>query len=239
MTYGPVSELPVQFARFRQSDSLVVAAATDLDGVPLGPSRTVLVASDGPDSWQVVLGPVSGRERPVFAAMVAAEPVVVSVEAMDDDRAAGRARSGFLPLPAEGLVASDVLLVDASGTELPQSREEALALMLGKTTLAPVDEVSIYWEIYGVEEGQPIQIAVSLPGGERGLLTRMLRQIGMRSEAGAAEIAWTEQVTASVHPTALSLDVSNLEAGAYELRIAMTVEDGRTATTTRTFRLEG
>ncbi len=239
LTYGPVAELPVQFARFRQSDSLVVAAATDLDGVPLGPSRTVLVASDGPDSWQVVLGPVSGRERPVFAATLAAAPVVVSVEAMDDHRAAGRARRAFLPLPAEGLVASDVLLLDASGAELPESREEAMALMLGKTTLAPVAEVSVYWEIYGAEEGQPIQIVVSLPGGERGLLTRMLRRIGIRAEEGAAEVAWTEPATGSVHPMALSLDVSNLEAGDYELRFAMMAADGRTATATRTFRLEG
>ena len=239
MTYGPVAELPVQFARFRQSDSLVVAAAADLEGVPLGPSRTVLVASDGPDSWQVVLGPVSGRERPVFAAMLAAAPVVVSVEAMDDHRAAGRARRAFLPLPADGLVASDVLLLDASGAELPESREEALALMLGETTLAPVAEVSVYWEIYGAEEGEPIRIAVSLPGGEPGLLTRMLRRIGIRTEEGAAEVTWTEQATAPVHPMALSLDVSNLEEGDYELRIAMTAADGRAATTTRTFRLEG
>ena len=239
LTYGPVAELPVQFARFRQSDSLVVAAATDLEGVPLGPSRTVLVASDGPDSWQVVLGPVSGRARPVFAATLGAEPVVVSVEAMNDHRAAGRARGGFLPLSADGLVASDVVLLDASGAELPESREEALALMLGKTTLASADEVSIYWEIYGVEEGQPIQIVVSLPGGERGLLTRMLRRIGIRAEEGAAEVAWTEPATGSVHPMALSLGVSNLEAGDYELRIAIMAADGRTATTTRTFRLEG
>ena len=238
-TFGPVVELPAQFARFRQSDSLVVAAATDLEGVPLGPSRTVLVASDGPDSWQAVLGPVSGRARPVFAATLDAEPVVISVEAIDDYRAAGRARRGFLPLPTEGLVASDALLLDASGAELPASRGEALALMFGKTTLPPVDEVSVYWEIYGVEEGQPLQIAVSLPGGERGLLTRMLRRIGIRADAGATEVAWTEPATASVHPMALSLDVSNLEAGDYELRIGVTAADGSTATTTRTFRLEG
>ncbi len=63
--------------------------------------------------------------------------------------------------------------------------------------------------------------------------------IGIRAEEGAAEVAWTEPATGSVHPMALSLDVSNLEAGDYELRIAMMAADGRTASTTRTFRLEG
>ena len=68
LTYGPVAELPVQFARFRQSDSLVVAAATDLEGVPLGPSRTRSVGTRASDpggrrsSWQVVsLGRPSPR----------------------------------------------------------------------------------------------------------------------------------------------------------------------------------
>lgn len=121
-TYGPFLELPAQFARFRQSDSLVMAAATDLGDIPLGTSRTVLVASDAPDSWPVVLGPMSGRARPVFAATLDPEPVVISIEAMGDNRAVGRARRGFHPLADNGLVQSDVLLLDASDAELPEVR---------------------------------------------------------------------------------------------------------------------
>ncbi len=238
-TYGPVLELPAQFARFRQGDSLLVAAATDLAGIPLGPSRTVFVASDAPESFPVVLGPVSGQARPVFAATLAPEPVVISVEAMDDDRGAGRTRRGLLPLSASGLVLSDVLLVGTGNAELPESRDEALALMFGKTALPTVDEVSIYWEVYGVDEGRPMQIAISLTGGGRGLLTRILRGVGIMAETGAAEVSWTEPASGSVHPMALSLDLSGLDAGDYELRIDLSAGDGSTATTIRTFRLEG
>ena len=238
-TYGPFLELPAQFARFRQADSLLVAAATDLDGIPLGPSRTVLVASDAPESSPVVLGPVSERARPVFAAVLNAEPVVISIEAMDDNRAAGRARRGLLPLSSDGLVVSDVLLLDASDAELPEGRDQALALMFGKTTLPPVDEVSTYWEVYGAEEGQPVQIAISLTGGGRGILTRILRGVGILAETGAAEVSWTEPASGSVHPMALALDISRLDAGDYELRIDVSAGDGNTATTIRTFRLEG
>ncbi len=238
-TYGPFLDLPAQFARFRQADSLLVAAATDLDGIPLGRSRTVFVASDAPESFPVVLGPVSGRARPVFAAALNAEPVVISVEAMDESRAAARARRGLLPLSSDGLVVSDVLLLDASDAELPENRDEALALMFGKTTLPPVDEVSTYWEIYGVEEGRPVQIAISLVGGGRGILTRILRGVGILAETGAAEVSWTEPASGSVHPMALALDISRLDAGDYELRIDVSAGDGNRATTIRTFRLEG
>ena len=239
VTYGPVLELPARFARFRQADSLLVAAATDLDGIALGPSRTVLVASDAPESFPVVLGFVSGQARPAFAATLAPEPVVISVEAMDEHRAAARVRRGLPPLSMDGLVVSDVLLVDASEAGLPESRDEALALMFGKTALPVVDEVSIYWEVYGVDEGRPMEIAISMTGGGRGLLTRILRGVGILAETGAAEVSWTEPASGSVHPMALSLDLSGLDAGAYELRIDVSAGDGATATTIRTFRLEG
>ena len=238
-TYGPFLELPAQFARFKQADSLLVAAATDLEGIPLGPSRAAFVASDGPESFPVVLGPVSGQARAVFAATLDPEPVVVSIETMDEGRAAGRARGGLLPLPADGLVLSDVLLLDARDTELPEGRGEALAMMFGKTTLPPADEVSIYSEIYGVEEGHPVQIAISLVGGDRGVFTRILRGVGILSETGAAEVSWTEPASASVHPMALALDISRLDAGDYELSIDVSDGDGNTAATIRRFRLEG
>ena len=236
-TYGPFLELTAQFARFRQSDSLVMAAATDLGGIPLGTSRTVLVASDAPDSWPVVLGPVSGRARPIFAATLAPEPVVISIEAMGDNRAVGRARRGFHPLADNGLVQSDVLLLDASGAELPKGRDEALPLMFGTTTLPRTGEISIYWEVYGVEEGQPVQISISLVGGGRGILTRILRGVGILADTGATEVSWTETASASTHPMALALDISRLDAGDYELRIDVSDSDGRAATTIRTFRL--
>lgn len=238
-TYGPILDLAAQFARFRQSDSLLVAVATDLGEVPLGPSGTVFVASDAPESFPVVLGPVSGPVRPVFAATLAPEPVVISIEAMDESRAVGRVRRGLVPLSREGLVLSDALLLDASDAELPDGRQEALALMLGKTTFAPIDEISIYWEVYGVEEGQHLEVTMSLVGGGRGLFTRVLRGIGIAGDTGAAQVSWTEPAPASVHPMALTVDTSGLRAGDYEVKIDVAGPDGGTATTVRMFRMEG
>lgn len=69
--------------------------------------------------------------------------------------------------------------------------------------------------------------------------TRILRGVGILAETGAAEVSWTEPASGSVHPMALALDISRLDAGDYELRIDVSAGDGNTATTIRTFRLEG
>ena len=52
-TYGPVFQVPAQFARFREEDSLVVLAAARLDGAQLVAPRTVFLVSDGPGSFPV------------------------------------------------------------------------------------------------------------------------------------------------------------------------------------------
>lgn len=234
-TYGPVFEAPVQFARFREGSSLFVAAAAELDDVPLPRTNTVLVLSEGPDSFPLVLGQVAGSKRPVFDALVDPAPALVGVESVARNRAVARARTGLLPLAAQGLVLSDPLLVEPAGLDLPAGRDEAVASMLGTTSVGSGTEMSVYFEIYGVAEGWPLTISLSIDGGDEGWVTRVLRALRVRPEARGPVVSWSEPASAATHSIALSLDIDGLDEGTYELRIAVTDPDGSQATSTRRF----
>ena len=135
--YGPVSQLPGQFARFLEGDSLVVAAAAgygdaflSVRGSPTaaaspgdtvradGPPVAALILSDGPKSFPLVLGPAAVRERAVFLAQFPPAPVVASLEVVAGGGAVGRVRRGLVPLDGGAVVVSDLLFF-APGEEGP------------------------------------------------------------------------------------------------------------------------
>ena len=129
-TYGPVFQVPAQFARFREGDSLVVAAAANLDETPLAEPQTVLLVSDGPGSFPARLHASPGDTRPIFQAVIANGPVAVGIESLDEHRTAARARGGLLALDSGRLVLSDPLLMTPTGPDLPEDRDAAVARML-------------------------------------------------------------------------------------------------------------
>ena len=234
-SYGPVFELPAQFARFREGNRLFVAAAAELDDLPLLFAGTVLVLSAGPDSIPLTLAQVDRQERPVFGALVDPAPTVVGIESVARNRTVARTRSWLLPLATGGLALSDALIVRPTGLDLPASRDEAVASMLGKTTIDSGTEMTVYWEAYGVAMGRPLRISLSIDGGPEGWLTRVLRALRVKSEARGPVVSWTESATGPIHPTALSLDIGGLEDGTYHLRITVADPVGSSAARTRRF----
>lgn len=235
--YGPVFEAPAQFARFRQGTRLFLAAAAELEGLPLNFATSVFFLSGGPERGPAHLGRVERERRLVFDAVVDPAAAVVGIETVARNGAVARARSGVVPLAAEGLVLSDLLLLASAQGGLPDSRDDAVAAMLGGTTVAPGSELAVYWEIYGLETGQPARIAVQLRKDGEGLLTRVLRTLRVRAADPGTEVSWTEPVSGRTHPMAMTVDVSREEPGDYELRIEVTGPDGSTATTVRRIRL--
>ena len=236
-TYGPVFEAPAQFARFSKGGSLFLAAAAELDGLPLHFASTLLVLSEAPESSPIVLGQLEQTRRPVFRAVMDPTTAVVGIETVARSGAAARARTGLLPLAGEGLALSDALLVAPAGDDLPADLDEAVESMLGRTTIEPGEELAVYWEIYGLGFGQPVEIALQLRKDGEGLLTRVLRTLRVRAAAPETEVSWTEAVIGTTHPMAVTIDVSGEEPGDYELRIGVTGPDGSTATTVRRVRL--
>lgn len=236
-SYGPVFGLPAQFARFREGESLFVAAAAELDGFPLPFANTLFVLSAGPDSITLQLGRAAGTRRPVFDALLDPAPALLGIESAARNGAVGRARGGLLPLASDGFALSDALLVTPDSLDLPASRDEAVASMLGRTTVGG-GEMVVYWEVYGVAKDRPLLISLSIDGGPAGWFTRVLRALRVRPEERGPVVSWTESATGPTHHAALSLDIGGLEDGTYRLRITVADEDGAGATSTRRFQVD-
>ena len=236
--YGPFFDLPAQFARFREGDSMIVAAAGELDETPLLPSVARFFAGDGPGGLPLVLGPVEGETRPTFTARVPHLPLLVGIEAIDGRGAAARVRHGLLPLDQGGVGLSDPLLIRTPVAELPENRDEAVAAMRGKTTIDRGNEMVVYWEVYGLESGQQMDISVSVAGRREGLLTRILRALGAQAGAAAPVVTWVEPVSAATHPMAIAIDIRALEDGEYDLGLAVAGPDGSGATAVRHFEVD-
>ncbi len=234
-TYGPVYHVPSQFGRFLERDSVAVVVAARLDLVPLRRTRAVFLVSDGPGSYPVGLEPRVSGPRPVVETVVAAVPVVASLEFVDVAGAVGRARVGLPPLATEGLALSDPLLVIPDSLTLPQDRDQAVETMMGTTTLEAGGELAIYWEVYGVVRGQPMEFSISIQGVEDGFFTRVLRALRIRGDAQGPVVSWSEPASAPIHPMAIGLDIGGLENGDYVLNIGVALLDGWTATSTRSF----
>ena len=237
-TYGPVFQVPAQFARFREGDSLVVVAAARLDGAQLVAPRTVFLVSDGPGSFPVSLEAPSHTTHPVFEAVLAQAPVAVSVESLDERRAAARARTGLLPLGTDGIVLSDPLLVLPSGLDLPGSRDEAVARMLGTTAVGADAELAVYWEVYGVAVDWPLQVKLSIEGERPGFLTRALRALRIRPAPGVPETRWEQTAAVKTEPMAMNVDIRNLADGEYALKIEVAGPHGLVATGERQFSVD-
>ena len=265
--YGPVSRLPAQFARFREGDSLMVAAAVDLGdafpspggsppaAIPGGvidpgePTVATLVISDAPNHFPLVLGPAGVRERAVFLATVPPAPVVASLEVVAGDGAVGRVRRGLVPLDTGRVSISDLLFFAPGGEwgaedpnaptnrQLPRNRAEAAALMLGSESIASTDRVAVYWEIYGMVPDEPFEVSVEIEGAPPSLAGRVLRAVGLGNAPARTAVAWTEVAAEAAPARAIVLDVSGLVPGEYALRIGIEARTGHRTESRRAFRV--
>ncbi|MCY4574124.1 MAG: hypothetical protein OXF01_15140 [Gemmatimonadetes bacterium] len=235
--YGPVFEVPGQVARFLDGDSLVLAVSADLDASPVYPRESRFVASGGPAGPFVGRGVPTRDLGPSFMVTVEAVPLVVAVEAMDPDGPVARMRQGVMPLEPGALVISDPLLVSRLIPELPTTRQEAVDSMLAQAWIGSANEMVAYWEVYGLQEGQPMQISVALAREGAGMVTRVLRTLSGRSEPPAPVVSWTEEASGPVHPMSLKVDVDALRDGDYDLNLEVTGPDGSVATATRRFKV--
>ena len=233
--YGPFWDLPAQFARFKDGNSAVVAAAAQLDDAPLDPSGARFFASPGPRGPSTILGPVEGETRPSFSTEVPSMPLLMGIEAMDERGTVARVRRGFQPLEEGTVTLSDLLLVEPGGADLPANREEAVAIMLGKTTIERGDEMVVFWEVYGMAPGSPMEISISIAGRAEGLMTRIRRALGVRPRTPAPVLTWSEQAVGRTHPMAVGIDVGALEDGIYDLNIVVGDLYGERGTAVRRF----
>jgi hypothetical protein len=133
---------------------------------------------------------------------------------------------------ASGLALSDVLLVEPD--ERPRTLAEAVQRLLPDGQLDADGRVTLYWEVYGVEEGALPRVTVSVSRIRASRARRLAEKIGLRAEPQTVHADWAADApSAETAAGTLTLDLRDRPAGTWRVSITVTAGDGHTATTTR------
>jgi hypothetical protein len=229
---GFVLPVSVQVARFREGDSLEVALGTELESRGIGTSgEAFLVASESPDHV-VTLDPAPLRETVVFQARVANRKQLVGVEVFTPGPD-GRHRQVLQPFDTSERLLSDLLLFRPLDTDLPETRLAAVALMYGSPRILRNRALGVYWETYGLTPGEDLRISVHLERLGEGLVSRALGAVGIGDQERGT-VTWGETVAESgPFLNAITLNLSGVDPGSYELVVDVQSGDGTLITRRR------
>jgi hypothetical protein len=252
---GATSSAPAQVVRFREGDSLMVALASDLSetdlwgdedgrgeekGGPRGIPRTLpvgrahFVASEGPGQT-VSLEPSLIRDELTFAGLLANREQLIGLEVLTPSGTA-RHRRALMPLDSADPAISDLLLFRPVDRHLPETRMQAIGMMLH--TMSPESDLpfGVYWEAYGIDPEGEIHFTLRFEGLGGGLLGRLGRAIGFAgSEPGS--VSWSEPAGEGPYLSrAIRIHFGNANEGPYDLTLEMALPDGQVLS--RTVRIE-
>jgi hypothetical protein len=248
---GPLTQLfDYQLAVFRRdtADEIWFAAnvpASVRDAAQGRPIDGALVRSDGPASVTMhAFTPTGDVAR--ASDVIDAWPQLVGLElaAVHGTIAtAARTRFGVTPPTPlrgwkEGAIAlSDVALLTAGASEPAamangNSPASALGRMAGATSLAAGSRIGVYWETYGIQATDSIDVAVRIERTDRpGALRRLAELAHLVSSASSLTVAWHEQRAdqqARAIPARIptfgritELDVSQLSPGTYHMTVLL------------------
>jgi hypothetical protein len=239
--YGTFHELPVQIARFRRADSMMVAVAGTVAGSPLDDSTDVtastahLILSDGPGRFPVELASALHEDRAVFLARTPFQRYMASFEVLSEG-VYGWHRVVLEPLAFGGAAGlSDVLLYQPRGNHDPDSLVIAAGMMRGTTVLEPGERPGLYWETYGAPAEAEVTVELEIEGaGGGGFFARIGRLFG-GGGGGRGKWSWTEASPGAVFPKAVTLDLGDLDRGEYTLVLRVSWEGQEPVETRRTF----
>ena len=248
-SYAPeLGVLQTVVARFRRDDSLLVVAPFRLerpDSVDLPASAS---SAGPPDSLsrRVQAGlfllpwgetsesrPASRRtlaERGALSLTVPLGEYVYSVEALDRSAGHGaRARGGVAlgPHPDDIPDLSD-LLIAAGASPSPRSLDEVMGHLLPSLELGRLQQLSVVWEAYGLASGAAeVSYRLIAERLDRSLLSRVGEFLRLSRPGNPLNLEWSEPGPGrpGAHFRSVELDLRNLEAGSYELRLHLQVRD--------------
>jgi hypothetical protein len=233
-----------QVAVFRRGDSALVVAVYDVSDDTLftrGALETGLFVAPV-DSMSV--GEIRGVARAdsggtgVLTTRAPWSPMIVSLEVLDPaSRSAARARYGLRPPPSRGRVhLSDLLLFAARGADsLPHRLDAALPLAL-RTDRVNSRAVGVFWETYGVRPaGESFAVTITIDRIREGLMRRAAERLHLASPFSPVKVRWNEVPDREngISSRAVSLDLSQLGNGRYEISVALEPPDGPPVVSTR------
>jgi hypothetical protein len=220
----------VQLARFRRGDSLValagfaaghdsmftsssVAAGISLSNAPGARTATTILPAPGGRGSIAVRGKAGG---------------IVSVEVSDSIHRAWAVYR--MPLDSAPGAISD-LLITVPGDSLPESLEQAAAMVWPGLRVGVGATIGLYWETYGVAAADSLLgVTLTVEPVKPGFFGRMTQSLGLKSKVPPLRLSWSRRGEGGVDfaTHSVEVDLSRLKTGSYVVTVELS--DGRRAT---------
>ena len=263
---GVITTIPQgQTALFRRDSATLFAVATKLTARefanrPLELVEAILVLSPFPDSVQLVSTQAGSLGRSLLMqGSIPSGAAIAGIELPGKKgvRPAARSRFGIVSPPTlasmkdEDRAVSEPVLFDPSTLDAAGTSQvdHIFDVMHSSTLLQGVKRVGVYWESYGFEWGDSVDVSVQV---ERVTRAQGLRRIGMALRVvddpnGTVTARWTEpepgRSSASVRglrpilSRQIVLNIANFADGTYRLRVAMRAKNRTDVFGDRVFRV--
>ena len=219
-----------RIAVFRRGDSTLVVAAFDAaQDTALRPARTpkpelVLLAPE--DSMPLVVRGDTGRSG-VLVVTAPWRPRLVAIQVYDSTTARGaRSRDGIVAEDtAGGAIGLSSLLLFAGDT-LPPARLDSVFARAIAGRIAQDAKLGLFWEMYGVPDGQRVTASIGLVPEPAGGLRRIGEMIGVVEPRTPVRLTWEDAPTidGSVGGRALLLGLDGIPPGRYRVELSIAVE---------------
>ncbi len=249
-SYAPeLGTMQTVLARFRRGDSLLVLAPfrferaassgaashvpgaerADGDGTRVRAGLFLLPLGEAPAEIQGGASPILA-ESGTLSVRVPLGNYVYSVEALDRagrHGARARGRIAMAPHPPEIPDLSDFLVIEAVDPP-PESVDDVKAHILPSMVLGGLQELAIAWEAYGLASGE-VEVAYSLviERLDRSFFSRLGEFLRLGGGEDPLTLEWSEASPDRPGPQfrSVDLDLRNLDAGSYELRLELRVQE--------------
>jgi hypothetical protein len=119
---------------------------------------------------------------------------------------------------------------------LPADLDEATPLILGSNVLERRRGAGIYWEMYGLANGEVPEIVVSVTRDRSGVLARVSRAITRRPLTDEMTIKYDDRGGSGlfIESRAVDLDLAALTPGRYTLSLLVRADGQQPVQTSRT-----
>ena len=217
-------------ALFRRSDSTLAIAAYDasadtaMRGVDSADAAFALLRDDR--TPPVVARFVRGT-RGVLTAIAPWRPALVSVELRDStSERAARSRAG-IPLgdTASGRVELSDLLLFSADSDVATALDSVVSRALIDGRVSSGGRLGIFWEMYGLDQGERVTASVGLIPDEAGFLRRAAERAHLVEPKTPVHLHWedTPEVQGSVGGRILTIALDGVAEGNYTVELTLSV----------------
>ncbi len=186
---------------------------------------------------------VMGRSQGSLSLEAPAGDYLLSLETWSAELGrAGRIRHGLSvdTIPPDLATLSDLVLLEPRD-HLPEDLYHAVPLVRPTTDLTAGERVAVGWELFGLGwEAEQVKYELSLYREGRGFFRRIGSLVGLGGAAKPLRIQWSEPGPHEPGPhfRALNLDLPDIDAGDYLLRLEVSLKGRDPFSVTRAVRLK-